>query len=55
MRARAAQGALVCLGGNPGEPDGLAGQNIRRDAGQPAGDSLTEATFVALMARAGLT
>jgi hypothetical protein len=61
VRARAAQGALLYLGYNPGEPDGLVGQNtrravaaFRRDAGLPAGDALTEATHTALMERAGL-
>lgn len=61
VRARAAQGALLYLGYNPGEPDGLVGQNtrravaaFRRDAGLPAGDALTEATYTTLMARAGL-
>jgi len=61
VRARAAQGALLYLGYNPGEPDGLVGQNtrravaaFRRDARLPAGDALTDATYAALMAKAGL-
>ena len=60
LRARTAQAALVYLGFRPGEPDGVVGQNTRRaiaafreDAGLGAGDVLDEATFVALMQRAG--
>jgi hypothetical protein len=60
LRARTAQAALMYLGFRPGEPDGVVGQNTRRavaafrqDAGLGAGDTLDEATFVALMERAG--
>ena len=60
LRARIAQTALLYLGFGPGEPDGVVGQNTRRaitafreDAGLGAGDALDEATFAALMQRAG--
>ena len=60
LRARTAQAALVYLGFRPGEPDGVVGQNTRRaivafreGAGLGAGDVLDDATFVALMQRAG--
>jgi hypothetical protein len=61
LRARTAQGALLYLGFNPGDPDGVAGQNtrnavaaFRKGAGLPAGDALDDATYVALMKKAGL-
>lgn len=61
LRARAAQGALLYLGYRVGEPDGIVGQNtraaiaaFRRDAGLGSGDALNEATFAALMGKAGL-
>jgi N-acetylmuramidase len=60
LRARIAQAALLYLGFRPGEPDGVVGQNTRRaiaafrdDAGLGAGEALDEATFAALMQRAG--
>ncbi|WP_293220022.1 N-acetylmuramidase domain-containing protein [Ottowia sp.] len=61
LRARAAQGALLFLGFNPGDPDGVLGQNTRRaiaafraDAHLAAGDALDDAVFEAIMSRAGL-
>jgi len=61
LRARTAQAALVYLGYTPGEPDGVVGQNtrnalaaFRKAEGLPRGDGLDNATFSALMAKAGL-
>lgn len=61
LRARAAQAALVYLGHQPGEPDGVVGQNtrravaaFRREAKLPPGEELDEATFAALMRAARL-
>ena len=61
LRARAAQGALLFLGFNPGDPDGVVGQNtraavakFRSKAGLPAGDALDDATFARLLTEAGL-
>jgi hypothetical protein len=62
LRVRAAQAALLFLGYNPGDPDGVEGQNTRRavrrfrdDAGKSDGDELDAATFDDLMRRAGMT
>ncbi len=61
LRARAAQAGLVYLGYAPGDPDGVVGQNtrnaiaaFRKQEGLPKGDALDNATFTALMAKAGL-
>lgn len=61
LRARAAQAALVYLGHSPGDPDGIVGQNtrnavaaFRKNQGLPKGDALDNATYAALMAKAGL-
>jgi hypothetical protein len=61
LRGRTAQAALVYLGFTPGDPDGVIGQNTRREVaafrrqnGLGAGDALNDATFEALMKQAGL-
>ncbi|MBS0316847.1 MAG: DUF3380 domain-containing protein, partial [Proteobacteria bacterium] len=61
LRARAAQGALSFLGYQPGDPDGVVGQNTRRaivafraDAGMGTSDALDDAVFDAIMRKAGL-
>ena len=61
LRARAAQGALQYLGYQPGEPDGVVGQNtrkaivaFRRDANMGTSGELDDAVFDALMKRADL-
>ena len=60
LRARAAQGALLYLGYQPGDPDGVVGQNtrraieqFRRDAQLGAGGDLDDAVFAAIMKKAG--
>lgn len=62
LRARAAQGALQYLNFNPGDPDGVIGQNTRRAIlayrakhGLPGDDNLDPAVFASLMKAAGLT
>lgn len=61
LGARALQAALLYLGYDPGEPDGIVGQNTRRAiatfrkaAGLPAGEDADEKTIAAIMAKAGL-
>jgi hypothetical protein len=61
LRARAAQGALLFLGYQPGDPDGIVGQNTHRaiqafraDAGLGASTALDEGVFRAIMSKAGL-
>jgi hypothetical protein len=56
LRARGAQAALMYLGFNVGEPDGVVGQNTRRAVAAFRGDgrdALDEATMKALFAKAG--
>ena len=57
----AAQAALLFLGYQPGDPDGVAGQNtrkaliaFRRDAQSGSSEQLDDAVFEALLSRAGL-
>lgn len=61
LRARAAQGALLFLGYNPGDPDGVLGQNTRRaigafraDAHMGTSPELDDAVLDAIMRKAGL-
>jgi peptidoglycan hydrolase-like protein with peptidoglycan-binding domain len=61
LRARAAQGALQYLGYNPGDPDGIVGQNtrnavaaFRKNNNFGAGGDLDDAVFTAIMEKAGL-
>ncbi len=61
LRVRAAQGALLFLGYQPGDPDGVAGQNTRRallafrhDQQLGSSEQLDDAVFQALMRKAGL-
>jgi len=61
FRTRAAQGALLYLGHNPGEPDGILGQNtrraiaaFRRAEGLGRGETLDDAIHAAIMKKAGL-
>lgn len=61
LRARTVQGALMYLGYNPGDPDGIVGQNTRRavaafrkDNGLGSGGEIDDAVFAAIMKKAKL-